>query len=266
MASNPVAERKPFTPEWRVLVGLGALLILAAWLFFDIVDDMVIDDPLVPADAMTYATLRALRTPGLDSVMITITEAGDTLVTLVVTIAVAAWLAREKAWRAMIYWLTAIAGGSAISSVVKLALRRPRPVEMYHSGWDQFSFPSGHSTVNLVIYGFLAIIVGRQLTPLWRVITAGAALTLVAVIAFSRLYLGAHWLSDVCGGLAFGTMWLAFLAIAYLRRAPENISPRNLLLVTLAALTLGAAADITLNRHGDTIRYAVKPTVLQAPK
>ncbi|MBI2799813.1 MAG: phosphatase PAP2 family protein [Gammaproteobacteria bacterium] len=52
-----------------------------------------------------------------------------------------------------------------------------------------------------------------------------------AWIAFSRVYLGAHWLSDVLGGLSLGVAWLALLGIAYLQRPTPSIAARGLLVV-----------------------------------
>ena len=102
-------------------------------------------------------------------------------------------------------------------------MHRARPGELLYSGWSAFSFPSGHSTVNVVLYGFLAFLIAREFRPALRVSVALGAATLIFLIAFSRLYLGAHWLSDVLGGLAFGSAWLALLGLSYLGRQVERI-------------------------------------------
>ncbi|MGT2467591.1 phosphatase PAP2 family protein (plasmid) [Mesorhizobium atlanticum] len=59
----------------------------------------------------------------------------------------------------------------------------------------------------------LAFLIARELRPTLRVLVALVAAILIFMIAFSRLYLGAHWLSDVLGGLAFGCAWLALLGL-----------------------------------------------------
>lgn len=247
-----------FKPDWRVLAILGVILLGAAWLFFDIMEDMVIDDPLVPLDTNTFMALRDLRTPGWDSVMIGITELGDTGVAWAMTIAVAAWLTHQKAWRTLAYWLVAVAGGSLLNTVIKSTLHRARPTELYLNGASAFSFPSGHSTVNAVLYGFLAILVVRQIAPIWRTpVTIGAG-ALIAAIAFSRLYLGAHWLSDVAGGLAFGAMWLALLTLVYMYRRAEHIEPVKLLAVAGVTLVIAGGLHMVFNHAQDTRRYAVK--------
>jgi membrane-associated phospholipid phosphatase len=247
----------PFKPDWRALAALGALLILGAWRFFDIIEDMHTQDDFMAMDHAVYLWFQHLRTPGLDQVVTTLTEFGDTLVVTAVVIAVAAWLSWQKLWRTLIYWLLATAGGSAINSAIKLAIHRVRPGDMHYSGVSVFSFPSGHSTTNAVIYGFLAVILMRQVRPKWRIAIAAAAIVYVLLIATSRLYLGAHWFSDVVGGLAFGSLWLALLSLYYLLRQGQTFDPRHLAAVAGGALVVAAGVNIVLHHQADMRRYAV---------
>ncbi len=248
----------PSQHEVRALALLTVLLIGAAWLFFGVLEDVVGGDALVLADDAIYHALQDLRTAPGDAMMIAITELGDTAVVVVVTIIVFLWLAWKRAWRTAAYWLVAIAGASALNTAIKVALHRARPGELLYSGWSAFSFPSGHSTVNVVLYGFFAFLIAREFRPALRVSVALGAATLIFLIAFSRLYLGAHWLSDVLGGLAFGSAWLALLGLSYLRRQVERIEPGGLLAVGCAALVLAGGFNIYRSHATDSERYAVK--------
>lgn len=248
----------PARPDTRIVALLALLLISSAWLFFGILEDVVSGDPLVRADTAIYQALQDLRTGPGDAVMLVITELGDTAVVLAVTIALLLWLCWKRSWRTAAYWLVALAGASALNTAIKVALHRTRPTELLYTGWGAFSFPSGHSTVNLVLYGFLAFLIGRELRPALRLPAAMTALSLALLIAFSRLYLGAHWFSDVIGGLAFGTAWLTILAFFYLRK---ETSPAGALgLTVVACLTLGLAGGWNVSRHHafDMQRYARK--------
>ena len=109
-----------------------------------------------------------------------------------------------------------------------------------------------------MLYGFLAFLIGRELRPAWRLPVALGAALLVLLIAFSRLYLGAHWLSDVIGGLAFGAAWLAALGISYLRKPPEPIGPVGLIVVVGMALAVAGAANVARRHALDIERYAAK--------
>jgi undecaprenyl-diphosphatase len=110
----------------------------------------------------------------------------------------------------------------------------------------------------VVLYGFLAFLIAREIRPAWRLAVILGAATLIFLIAFSRLYLGAHWLSDVLGGLAFGSAWLALLGLSYLRRQAERIEPGGLLAVGCLALILAAGFNIYHSHATDSDRYAAK--------
>ncbi|MGE0629317.1 MAG: VTT domain-containing protein [Hyphomicrobiaceae bacterium] len=246
----------PSRSDARGLAVLALLLVGAAWLFLGILEDVVSGDPLVRADAAIYRALQDLRTAPGDAVMIGITELGDTVVVVAMTVAVFLWLAWKRAWRTAAYWLGAVAGASALNTVVKVALHRTRPSELLYTGSSAFSFPSGHSTVNIVLYGFLAFLIARELQPARRLAIAFAAASFVFLIAFSRLYLGAHWFSDVIGGLAFGTTWLIALGFSYLRKRSEAIGAAGLIIVGCATLALAGGINIDRQNAFDVERYA----------
>lgn len=246
----------PSRSDARGLTVLALLLIGAAWLFFGILEDVVSGDPLVRADAAIYHALQDLRTAPGDAVMVAITELGDTVVVVAMTVAVFLWLVWRRAWRTAAYWLGAIAGASALNTVIKVVLHRARPGELLYTGSSAFSFPSGHSTVNIVLYGFLAFLIARELQPARRFPVAFGAASFVLLIAFSRLYLGAHWLSDVVGGLAFGTAWLTALGFSYLRKRSEVVGATGLIIVECTTLVLAGGINIDRHHVFDVERYA----------
>lgn len=248
----------PSRPEARTLALSAVLLVGAVWLFFGILEDVVTGDPLLLADSAIYHALQDLRTAPGDAVMIAITELGDTTVVVAVTIVVLLWLMWKRAWRTAAYWLVAIAGALVLNTVIKVALHRARPGELLYSGWSAFSFPSGHSTVNVVLYGFLAFLIAREIRPAWRLVVILVTATLVFLIAFSRLYLGAHWLSDVLGGMAFGSAWLALLSLSYLKRQAGHIESMGLLAAGGLALILAGGLNVYRSHATDSHRYAIK--------
>lgn len=248
----------PTRPDARVVTLLALVLAGSAWLFFGILEDIVSGDPLVRVDTAIYQALQDLRTGPGDAIMLVITELGDTVVVLAITVAVSLWLLWQRNWRSAAYWLGAVGGASALNTAIKVALHRPRPTELLYSGWSAFSFPSGHSTVNLVLYGFLAFLIGRELRAVWRLPVVLVMLSMALLIAFSRIYLGAHWFSDVVGGLAFGTAWLTILVFFYLRKETRPVGAVGLIVV--AGLALGLAGGWNVSRHHglDMQRYARK--------
>ena len=246
----------PAQPESRTLLILAGLLIVAAWGFFGILEDVLARDPLVFIDSSAYHFLQGLRTPFGDAIMIALTEMGDAAVTLPVVSAVLLWLLVQRAWRPAAYLLAAVGFAAALTVAVKAGLQLSRPTPLYN-GMSEFSFPSGHATMSIVIYGFLAVLTARERSARRRLAVLTATVLLVILIAFSRLYLGAHWLSDVLGGLAFGVAWVALLGIAYLRHPAPAFSVRGLTVVAFSALLAGGGFHIATRHADDTLRYAV---------
>ena len=244
--------------DWPVLLGLALVVGIAAFVFFNIVEDLMEGDPSLAIDRATYLYLRGLRSPWRDTVMIGITELGDAVVVTTIAVVIALRLAIIKAWRPLAYWLAAVAGGSILNTAIKVALHRQRPIDLHHTGWDAFSFPSGHSTTNAVLYGFLALLIATELPRVWRWPLGWATGCLVLLIAFSRLYLGAHWLSDVAGGLAFGSIWIAGLGVLYIGKPHKPVGGRVTLLLALAALIVTGGVNMVLHHDSDLKLYEVR--------
>ena len=253
---------EPFRQEWRALLLFGAILLVAAWLCFEVIEEVFLEGVVFAPDQAVYAALQSLRTPRLDQVMVAITELGDSFVVIAVAAVVALWLIRERAWHTLTYWLMATGGGSLINSAIKLGLHRTRPGDMHYDGISVFSFPSGHSTTNAVLYGFLIIIMSRKLPFVTRIPVVITLVLFVGLIAFSRLYLGAHWLSDVAGGLLFGSAWLSLLALFYMWRPAEPIEPLKLLAIAAVTLIVAGGLNILFHHSADLTRYAVQRAII----
>ncbi len=250
-------------PARRELPGLallGVLLGASLWLFFGVLQDVLAGDPLVRANEAVFHFLQTLRTVWVDRAMVAVTELGDLTVVAAVTFAAILWLLWRRNWRAMAHVIAAVAAASLFTLLMKVTLRVPRPYAV-SSGWGIFAFPSGHSAANAALYGFLAVVVSWEVGPRWRVIVAALVTLFVGAIAFSRVYLGAHWLSDVLAGIAFGTAWAAFLGIAYLRRDPQPVGAGGLCAAAGLALLVTGAVHIGQRHAADDRLYAPRTHV-----
>lgn len=243
-------------PEAPGLAVLGLALIGGLWLFLGVLQDVIAGDPLVRADRAVFHLLQSLRVPAVDQVMVAITELGDASVIVPITLAMLGWLLWQRAWRAALYGVTAVAGASIFAWLLKATLHQARPGALY-AGWTAYSFPSSHAAASTALFGFLAVLICREVSARARVAVTLAAVSLVSAIAFSRLYLGAHWLSDVMAGLAFGTAWAALLGIVYLQHARSNVRAGGLAGICLAALLAAGSQHIAMAHAADMRRYAV---------
>ncbi|MGH9752466.1 MAG: phosphatase PAP2 family protein [Blastocatellia bacterium] len=106
-------------------------------------------------------------------------------------------------------------------NALKFLIGRPRPtqdmIKVYAPSVTK-SFPSGHVTSYMALYGFLFYLV-YTLTPPSRLRSALLIVfgALIGLVGISRVYLGAHWASDVLGGYCFGSFWLALIIHFYRR-------------------------------------------------
>lgn len=247
----------PAQPELRALVALGSLLIASTWAFFGILEDVVTGDPLVRADAAAFHFLRGLRSDVADRLMIAITELGDATVVVAITVAVLAWLTWRRAWRACGYFTLAVTGSAVFTAIIRLILHHPRPIELYW-GWEAFSFPSEHAAITTTVCSFLTVLIAREIGGLWRLAFLSTVAIWVFLIAFSRLYFGAHWLSDVLAGVTFGVSWSALLSIGYLRRNLPRVGARGLGTVVGVVLVVVGGLHVRQNYTADAKRYAVQ--------
>lgn len=263
-ARQVLAVLDPSRQEMPGLALLAAVVLSSLWLFFGVLQDVLAGDPLVRANQAVFHFLQGLRTEWVDQVMVGITELGDSHVVAAVALAALAWLAWRRNWRAAahLFAVLAIAGLATVALKIALHIHRPEPID---TGWDAFSFPSGHSAANAALYGFLAIITAWETDARWRLPLIGALALLVGAIDFSRVYLGAHWLSDVLAGSAFGIAAAALLGIAYLRHDPPRVGAMGLCVTAGLGLLIAGAVHIEHRHRADMLRYAVRREIRLMP-
>lgn len=230
-----------------LLLTVGALACAGfAWLFFGVVEDLLFHDPLVRVDEHVFSLLQALRTPAGDRLFLALScvAAGPVLAASVAAGAAAlATLARrfEAALLA-----AGFGAGEALVWVLKLSWGRPRPAPALAMGpVSGAAFPSNHAFSSLVLFGLLAYFAGKGLrSPTKRGHLFAGVGVLVVAVGLSRLYLGAHWLSDVLGGYALGGIWLTALVTAAAIRDPggREAPTRRGVAAALAAAAVVALA------------------------
>lgn len=206
-----------FDRKSQLGIGLTTSVILSAlaiWALSGLLDAVLDNDALVRWDAIVNNWFHQHATAGGLRFFDALTQVGSYGVAVVVAI-VAVLLWRAHARLLFWLWLGANAGGGIVEYVLKTTVHRSRPqyAAVYLHG-HSYSFPSGHTMASTICYLLLAYLLSSypEVRTTTRRITWILAVGLVASIAFSRLYLGVHYPSDVLGGFAAGLGWLAMCA------------------------------------------------------
>lgn len=238
------------------LSGVLLLLITLALLFCGVVYLALRSDTLARMDNEVFNALQTWREPWADQVMVALTQLGSLYTIGALFAAVGAVLLWRRHWRAAWYWLAAHGFAVAVPLALKQILHLPRPLDLY-TGVSAYGFPSAHATMSMVSYGLLAWLAAQGTGKTWRWTVYGAAGLIIMLVVVSRLYLGAHWLSDVLGGLTLGLFWVTLLTVSYRRRASARLPARALGMAALLALLLSAGWYLTQRPMQEVQRYAM---------
>lgn len=229
-----------FDPKRRESVPLallGILLLAIVWVWFAFLVLVIGHGEPLSMDLAVHELMLALRNPLADYPLAAIASLGDEQVLAPASLLVLLYLGWRKRWMAAAHWLAALAFGLALTAWLGASVDIPKPPSV-SSG---FGFPSIAVTMATITFGFFAVLIARELpgrTRVWPYLISGVV---VALIGFARIYLGAHWLSDIIGGMLFGMVWLLILGIAYRRRMV-----RSFWMKPLAWLFYGAFAAAAL--------------------
>lgn len=204
--------RRLTATEYLVLhLALGLALAYAAIGFVNLARAVTGEALIVRIDLTLANALHDAATPTGIELMRAYTFLGGGIALAVIGVVVALYFVTGRNRVLAIGWVVAVLGGNLLNHALKGVFERPRPSFAepiaVSAGW---SFPSGHSMGTFVTIGMLAylVFIGLRSSSL-RILVVAAAMVWIVLMGFSRMYLGAHYLSDVLAGFAAGTVWLA---------------------------------------------------------
>ena len=205
---QPIIQRlhhidRPFITAAISLTGCFLLLLSLGWLC-----EEVLEKETFRWDTATLLGLHQWANPVLDTVMLSITRLGDPDFVVVIVAISLGWLLWQRQRLKAGTLLIVCMGTLLLNQGMKLAFARPRPLL-----WQRlieetsYGFPSGHALGSLVLYGFMGYVIAdrypRQARSIYSI-----SVGLIALIGFSRLYLGVHYPTDILAGYAVGFLWL----------------------------------------------------------
>lgn len=149
-------------------------------------------------------------TPAIAGVLHALTEVGSGEAIGIVVFALVVFFVWKRWWLSLTMLIVAVPGGMLLNEWLKMVVHRQRPfVEGAFVDWSGYSFASGHTMGATLLYGQLLLLVlpllkGRHL----RLLCIVSAASLVLLVGFTRIALGAHFLTDVLAAIFFGIIWL----------------------------------------------------------
>jgi undecaprenyl-diphosphatase len=196
----------------------GVLVVLiCGWCFGEIAEDVSHGHPIVQVDQHVAVWFHQHASPTIIQVARTISFFGSVWWLTAVSVGVALFLVSRRDWLNASLVALVMVGGSTLNVVLKHFFHRERPVlENPLVTLSSYGFPSGHSMGATLLYGLLALLAWQNVrNRAARLACVVGASFWILLIGLTRIYLGAHYLTDVLGALAAGLFWLVFCWTAF---------------------------------------------------
>ena len=249
---------RSLSPHALAIAGWAAF-VLAGLLFLAIAWNVAARSSIGALDVRVADWLHAHASPALTAFLLAVTHLHSLAGIGLGSVAFAAVLAklRERYW--ILTLAATVAGAMLVNLLLKLAYERLRPrFDEPLLVLDTYSFPSGHTAAAVAFYGVLAaFLVSRFYEPRRRAACVAGALLAVGLVAFSRLYLGAHYLSDVLAALCSSTVWLVLCLAAGHALVRGKLKLRWIALGAAALVALALATVLPLEDWSHELAQAL---------
>lgn len=245
--------------DFRLLVLLNLLVVTGIVSIAVLLESAGGQGMLSQFDHSFSQSVQALRTRWTDPLMLAVTLLGDAAVVVSVLLAMLLVLAWERRWQLGAGVALAFVTAAVFVNGMKWLVHTPRPVTDLYTGVSAYSFPSGHATVSFTLATLLGWFVWRGCRPWVKVLFLPSVGLLVVLVAFSRLYLGAHWPSDVLAGWLFGIGVVAVFAQIFRLESVGRRLAGRMLAATLGVLVLVGGWHFSQDWNNATTRYAYRP-------
>lgn len=181
------------------------VILLFTVIFFEILDNIV-DDDIYYFDMRGYEIVTTKMTDTITWIAKIITRMASPIILGLLSF-ILFFVVKEKRTKYSI--VINLVVSALLNFFIKNVIQRPRPVGYRLIDETGYSFPSGHSMVSMAFYGYLIYIINiKAENKLVRFISTILLSILIGLIGISRIYLGVHYTSDVCGGFCVAMAYL----------------------------------------------------------
>jgi len=224
-------SRQTRTVRHFSLYAVVALIIgaISLYAFISLAGGVVTNEGLAESDKQIADTIHAAAMPTGITLFTNISLLGNEAV-WVISAAVLLYFGLRRQWATVLLWIFTVGIGQLLNIVLKLTFNRARPV--FSNAFVNavgFSFPSGHAMWSAITYSLLAyILIIHTASLARRILIVTVCVLIVLLVGLSRIYLGAHYLSDVLAGFAAGALWVVISTAAFRlarRAANREVQP-----------------------------------------
>ncbi|MBT2644973.1 phosphatase PAP2 family protein [Bacillus sp. ISL-41] len=219
MVENKTKAKNAILPILMVAAGLGTSITFL-YLFAELAEELL-ESEVKRFDESIIQFFYYIENDVLDMILFIFTELGSVWFLTIFSIIIISflWFKKRDKW-SILFFIIGIGGGGLLTKLLKYYYGRERPSIDETIDAIGYSFPSGHSMGSLIFYGFLSYLLFRsslRKTIKWMVLCIYGVL--IMFIGISRIYLGAHYPSDVIAGYLAGGIWLilCILALEYVK-------------------------------------------------
>jgi membrane-associated phospholipid phosphatase len=198
--------------HWERLSGDGLIEMGVAsalvFVFASLAEDVWFKEPFA-WDAPIMLAIHRLASPFLNKLMLLVTQMGEIGAAVAVILLAIIFIIKRQRTN-LISLIVIFVGAVVLNTLIKSFFSRPRPDVFPPLVNEQsYSFPSGHVAASVAVYGFLAVLLWQNHHRIWAILVG----LWIPIVAFSRVYLGVHYPSDVLGAFAFTSLWLLMIFV-----------------------------------------------------
>ena len=215
-------QHRAFARATRLTFWLGAAIV--GFSIFLMITSEMLEQELFGIDHAILQAAGRMRLPWLTAVALDLTALGSSVVIVLISAITLCVLLLLRDRRGALQLLLASLGAGILTQATKHIVERQRPEELPHLiSASGFSYPSGHSLAAAALYLTISILALRHYrTVASQAVILAMALSVIALVGASRIYLGVHFPSDVAGGMALGLGWALLLTGCFAWTTPRD--------------------------------------------
>lgn len=183
---------------WLLILGLVVFIIIFLFLEFNYVESI---------DIYGEGVQKFFSSKSFETIFLFITNIMSIIGIAVILGLVIYFLRKKDAKEEICLYITAIFSCLIITNIIKIIVKRDRPLEQLLDV-SGYSFPSSHSSVSMVVYGFLILLIRRYYKGKFKNLYIGICILLILLTGLSRIYFNVHYITDVIAGFSLGLIIL----------------------------------------------------------